>query len=56
MLQEIKKTEEEALKLAREWAKTEDFVAVIESRGEFFVENEASMVRNWERVVKTFEK
>ena len=46
MKQEILKTKEDALILAKEWAKKESFVSVIQSRGEFFVENKSNMIRN----------
>ena len=44
-------TEEEAMKLAKEWAKTEEFVTVIESGDGFFVETQSNMIRSWERLV-----
>ena len=50
------RTKEDAISTAKEWAKTESYVAIIESRGEFFVENEANMIRNWERIVWRHEK
>ncbi len=54
MKQDKFKTEREALKIAKEWAKSNSFVTVIQSKGDFFVENEHTMIRNWEREVKVY--
>lgn len=55
MKQQKCKTEQEAIKLGEEWAKTEDYVSVIASKDGFYVENECNMIRNWERQVKVWE-
>ncbi|MBI5803368.1 hypothetical protein HY448_01645 [Candidatus Pacearchaeota archaeon] len=56
MKQEMFKTKDEAMKLAKEWAKTKEYVVVVESRNEFFVENEPTLIRIWEQIIWRHEK
>ena len=56
MFQEKYPTKAKAEKRAQQLFKTNPYVVVIESRGEFHVETESAMIRTWEEVVLRLEK
>ena len=41
----------EAMYRAKELAKTESYVVVIQSRADYYVETETNMIRSWEKVI-----
>ena len=45
------KNKEKALLRAKKLAKTNTYIAVIESRNEFFVENTPGIIRIWENLI-----
>ena len=47
--------EDQAKDLALELSSMHPYIEVIESNGEYFVDNEGTMVRVWERVVCRYE-
>ena len=55
MEQIIKNEKGEALKEAKDLAKTNSYVVVILSGGKYYIEVEATIIRSWESVIAEFE-